>query len=88
MALASVCVPRRTRIVRSAVLNAVNQAYIEAARPILRHILPNAAAPLIVQMSFVFAMTIPSEAARSLLGAGVPPPTPWWGNMMSEAWVF
>lgn len=96
MALAIVYIPRTARIVRSAVLNVVNQAYIEAARSagagnarlILRHILPNAAAPLIVQLTFVFAMAILGEAALSFLGAGVPPPTPSWGNMMSEARVL
>ncbi len=96
MALAIVYVPRTARIVRSAVLNVVNQTYIEAARSagagnarlILRHILPNAAAPLIVQLTFVFAMAILGEAALSFLGAGVPPPTPSWGNMMSEARVL
>ncbi|MFO8059595.1 MAG: ABC transporter permease [Bacillota bacterium] len=96
MALAIVYVPRTARIVRSSVLNVANRTFIEAAksagagnwRLIVRHVLPNAAAPLIVQLTFVFAMAILGEAALSFLGAGVPPPTPSWGNMMSEARVL
>jgi peptide/nickel transport system permease protein len=48
------------------------------------HILPNAMAPLIVQLSFLFAYAVLSEATLSFLGLGAVPPTPTWGNIMSE----
>ena len=48
------------------------------------HILRNTIAPLIIQVSFVFAVAILEEASLSFLGAGVNPRTPSWGNMMGE----
>jgi peptide/nickel transport system permease protein len=48
------------------------------------HILPNAMAPLIVQLSFLFAYAVLSEATLSFLGLGAVPPTPTWGNIMAQ----
>ena len=69
-----------------------DQLYIEAmkavgaspARVILHHILPNVISAVIVQVSFVFASTIITEAALSFLGQGVPAPSPSWGNILYE----
>jgi len=49
-----------------------------------RHILPNAAAPLLVQASYMFASAILVEAALSFIGAGSPPSEPSWGNIIAE----
>jgi peptide/nickel transport system permease protein len=51
---------------------------------LLRHILPNTVAPLIVQGTYVCASAIITEALLSFLGAGIPPETPTWGNIMAE----
>ena len=85
-------VPRSARIVRSAVLVIRETEYIQAAivagagnaRIVFRHLLPNSLGPLVVQMSFVFSYAILAEAALSFLGIGAPPPTPSWGNIISE----
>src|SRR5205814_8374701 len=53
-------------------------------RILRRHILPNSMAPLIVQLSFLFAYAVLSEATLSFLGLGAVPPTPTWGNIMAE----
>lgn len=85
-------IPRVVRLVRSVVLQIRELPYVEAAvsvgsptRKILtRHILPNTIAPLIVQATFVCASAVVVEAILSFLGAGTPPETPSWGNVMAE----
>ena len=85
-------VPRMVRVVRSAVLTIREQPYIDAAiatgtrlhRLLLKHIMPNALAPVIVQATFVFASAVIIEAYLSFLGAGTPPEIPSWGNIMAE----
>jgi peptide/nickel transport system permease protein len=92
IALSIVYTPRTARIVRASVIVLREMEYVQAARAagaghwrILRHhILPNAMAPLIVQLSFLFAYTVLTEATLSFLGVGVVPPTPTWGNIMAE----
>lgn len=92
IALAITYTPRTGRIVRSAVLGIRGAEYVESARLsgaghlriILRHILPNCLAPLLVDLTFVFAYAILAEAALSFLGVGPPPPTPTWGNIIAE----
>jgi peptide/nickel transport system permease protein len=92
IALGVVYVPRSARVVRAAVLTVKDASYVEAARVanasdwwiIMRHILPNCFAPLMIQFSFVFAYAILAEAALSFLGAGPPPPAPTWGNIIAE----
>ena len=86
-------IPRVVRLVRSIVLTIREQTYIEAAtaigtsvpRIMLRHLLPNALPPLIVQATYICASAVLIEAALSFLGAGTPPEVPSWGNIMAEA---
>jgi peptide/nickel transport system permease protein len=92
IAIAVVYIPRTARIVRASVLVVRETEYVQAAvaagagtwRILRHHILPNSLAPLIVQLSFLFAYAVISEATLSFLGLGAPPPTPTWGNIMSE----
>ena len=85
-------VPRVVRLVRSVVLSIREEPYVEAAVAlgartvplIIRHVLPNAVAPLIVQATYVCASAIVIEAILSFLGVGIPPQTPTWGNIMAE----
>lgn len=92
MALSVAEAPRMVRLVRSSVLTLRGEAYIEAARLsgantafiVRRHIFPNILAPVIVQATYVCAVAIISEAGLSFIGAGVPPITPSWGNIMAE----
>lgn len=89
-------VPRVVRLVRSVVLTIREMPYIEAAvvtgvslpRIMLRHLLPNAVAPLIVQATYVFASAVVFEAILSFLGAGTPPEIPSWGNIMAEGRTY
>lgn len=86
-------VPSYARVVRAAVLTVKEQEYIEAARSIgandyriiLKHILPNALAPIIVQATLGVAGAILSCATLSFLGLGIAPPVPEWGSMLSAA---
>lgn len=81
------------RVARSMTLSLREKEYVEAARALgdsklsimVRNILPNAMASLIVLMSFNLASTILSESALSFLGLGVPPSVPTWGGMLSES---
>ena len=85
-------IPRVVRLVRSVVLTIREQPYVEAAisvgarlpKILLRHILPNTLAPLIVQATYVCASAMITEAILSFLGAGTPPDIPSWGNVISE----
>jgi peptide/nickel transport system permease protein len=79
------------RLVRSAVLAIKTSQYVEAARAlgcrdsqiILRYILPNIAAPIMVVATLGLGVAILAESSLSFLGFGVPPPTPSWGGMLS-----
>jgi peptide/nickel transport system permease protein len=85
-------VPRVVRLVRSIVLTIREEPYVESAitvgtpTPLLivRHVLPNTVAPLIVQGTFICASAILIEAILSFLGIGIPPEIPTWGNIMAE----
>ena len=85
-------IPRVTRLVRSLVLTIREEPYVEAAISLgtptwlimLRHILPNCVAPLVVQGTFICASGILVEAILSFLGVGLPPDIPTWGNVMAE----
>lgn len=85
-------IPRVVRLVRSIVLSVREEPYVEAAimagtrvpKLMIRHILPNTTAPLIVQGTFIAASAILVEAILSFLGVGIPPETPSWGNIMAE----
>jgi len=92
IALAIVYTPGTARIVRASVLVVREKLYVEGAtafgagpwRILVRHVLPNSLAPLIVQLTFVFAYAILAEAILSFLGVGPPPPSPTWGNTIAE----
>lgn len=85
-------IPRVARLVRSVVLSAREEPYVEAAislgsslpKIMMRHLLPNTIAPLIVQSTYIAASAILTEAILSFLGAGISPETPTWGNIMAE----
>jgi peptide/nickel transport system permease protein len=85
-------IPRVARLVRSVVLSAREEPYVEAAisvgsslpKIMWRHLMPNTIAPLIVQGTYVCASAILTEAILSFLGAGISPETPTWGNIMAE----
>jgi peptide/nickel transport system permease protein len=85
-------VPRVVRLIRGLVLTLREQPYVDAAiaagtgttRILLRHILPNTVAPLLVQSTYICASAMLTEAILSFLGAGTPPNIPSWGNIMAE----
>ncbi|HTQ01071.1 MAG TPA: ABC transporter permease [Casimicrobiaceae bacterium] len=85
-------IPRVVRLVRSVVLSIREEPYVEAAIAVgtrtplilVRHVLPNTVAPLIVQATYIAATAILIEAILSFLGVGIPPQTPTWGNIMAE----
>ena len=85
-------VPRVVRLVRSIVLSIREEPYVEAAisvgtptpKILVRHVLPNTVAPLIVQGTFICGSAILLEAILSFLGVGIPPEIPTWGNIMAE----
>ena len=84
--------PNTTRIVRGDVLSLREREFIHAAhalglggwRIILRHLIPNVLAPVIVTATLGIGNTIVLEAGLSFLGMGVQPPTPSWGNMIAD----
>nr|WP_234642153.1 ABC transporter permease [Delftia tsuruhatensis] len=89
-------VPRVVRLVRGVILGVRNEPYVEAALTLgtplptlmLRHLVPNTMAPLIVQCTYIFASAILTEAILSFLGAGVPPEVSSWGNIMAEGRAY
>lgn len=93
IAVALVSVPQYMRLVRASVLSLREQDYVAAARAlgfsdariILRHIMPNALAPLIVQATLGIGTSILDAAALSFLGLGAPAPWPEWGRMLNDA---
>lgn len=90
-AIGIVLIPRNSRVVRGAVISTRENQYVEAARAIgchdarivLRHILPNVMAPIIILASVELGAAIMTEASLSFLGYGTPPPAPSWGGMLS-----
>lgn len=85
-------VPRVARLVRGVVLSLREQPYVDAAVAagtrtpmiIIKHILPNTLAPIIVQATYICASAMLTEAILSFIGAGTPPIIPSWGNIMAE----
>ena len=85
-------VPRVVRLVRSIVLSIREEPYVESAVTVgtppallvIRHVLPNTLAPLIVHGTFICASAILIEAILSFLGIGIPTEVPTWGNIMAE----
>jgi peptide/nickel transport system permease protein len=92
LALSLVYMPRTALLVRSTVLSLRELDYVQAARAlgrpdfgvVVRHILPNCMAPLLVQGTFIFAYAVLAEAILGFLGVGVPPYVPSWGNVIAS----
>jgi peptide/nickel transport system permease protein len=92
MAIAVAEVPRVARLVRGVVLSLREQPYVDAAiaggssslRVVIRHILPNTIAPMTVQATYICGSAMIVESILSFIGAGVPPITPTWGNIMAD----
>ncbi len=92
IALGIVYVPQFARIARSTALSVSSEEYVDAARAlgystphiVFREVLPNCISPLLVQASLLMAFAIIAEASLSFLGLGVQPPTPTWGQMVSD----
>lgn len=92
LALTIVYTPGTARLVRASVLQIKEQIYIDAIRVqgatdtriIWKHIMPNVLSVLVIQASYIFAGSVISEAALSFLGAGIPAPTPSWGNIVQS----
>jgi peptide/nickel transport system permease protein len=92
VAITIVEIPRVARLVRGVVLSIREQPYVEAAIAagtssimiMLRHILPNTLAPLMVQATYVCAAAMLLESILSFVGAGIPPTIPSWGNIMAD----
>ena len=88
--------PIFARLTRAQVLAAKHEDYVEAARALgnpdrrilLRHILPNISAPILVQATLAIAAAIIAEASLSFLGLGQQPPAPSWGSMLNTAKNF
>jgi peptide/nickel transport system permease protein len=92
VAIAIVYVPIFARVTRASVLGVREEVYVRASRSVgasdfrllTRHVLPNAAPPIIVQASVSLAFAVLAEAALSFLGLGTQPPNPSWGLMLAE----
>jgi peptide/nickel transport system permease protein len=92
IAIAIVYVPIFARVTRASVLGVREEVYVRASRSVgasdfrllTRHVLPNAAPPIIVQTSISLAFAVLAEAALSFLGLGTQPPNPSWGLMLAE----
>jgi peptide/nickel transport system permease protein len=93
LAVGIVYAPTFARVARAPTLSVARLPYIEAARAVglagwrimLRHVLPNIAAPLLVQTTVSLSTAILTEAGLSFLGVGTQPPAPSWGLMLSAA---
>jgi peptide/nickel transport system permease protein len=89
-------IPRVVRLVRAVVLSIREQTFVQGAVAagtrtwaiLLRHILPNALTPIIVQATYIAASAVLIEAYLGFLGVGTPPETPSWGNIIAEGRNF
>lgn len=88
--------PFLARLARAQTLVVKNELYVDAARCfgtsttriIIRHILPNAVQPIIVQITLLLAIALLAEASLSFLGLGVQPPQPSWGSMLARGYIY
>ena len=95
-AIGFVNIPVFARLIRAQVLSVREMEYVMAARAVglkplrlmIRHILPNVTAPIIVQSSLMVSHAIITEASLSFLGVGVRPPEPTWGSMLSTGYRY
>ena len=96
IALSIATTPHTARVVRASVLVGRELDYVEAARALgasdlrilFRHVLINSLGPLIVRLTYVFAIAILAEAALSFVGAGPPPPAPTFGSIIAQGRDF
>lgn len=96
IAIGIVYTPIFARVTRASALSVREEVYVRAARSIGagdvrimgRHVLPNVAAPVIVQTSVSLAFAILAEAALSFIGLGTQPPEPSWGRMLADGRGF
>jgi peptide/nickel transport system permease protein len=96
IAIGIVYAPAFARVIRGSVLSVMAEAYVESARVVgasdmrimLRHLLPNIMAPIIVLTTVYLSTAILSEASLSFLGLGTQPPEPSWGGMLNAARRF
>jgi len=96
IALSIAATPHTARIVRASVMVVREMEYVEAARALgaghmrilLRHVLANAMAPLVVRVTYVFAVAILNEAVLSYIGVGPPPPAPTFGAIIANGRDF
>ena len=96
IAIAIVFVPSFVRLLRGEVIAVREEAYIESARSlgatskrlVARHVVPNVASPIIIQMALALGFALLTEAGLSFLGVGEQPPTPSWGGMLQEGFQF
>lgn len=96
IALSIAATPHTARIVRASVMVVREMEFVEAARALgaghtrilLRHIMANAMAPLMVRMTYVFAVAILNEAVLSFIGVGPPPPAPTFGAIIANGRDF
>nr|WP_246218094.1 ABC transporter permease [Jiella pacifica] len=88
--------PNIARLIRIQTIVVKNELYVDAARTfgmsvpriIIRHILPNAIQPIIVQVTLMLAVALLAEASLSFLGLGVQPPHPSWGQMLARGYSY
>jgi peptide/nickel transport system permease protein len=93
IAIAVTRIPFGGRVIRSVVLSLKEMAFVEAARSLgasnlrimAQHILPQCIAPFLILATTHLGVAIIIEASLGFLGVGIPPPTPTWGNMLSDA---
>lgn len=96
LSLGFLSIPAYARIVRGSVLSARQELYVEAARSVgvqsgrimLRHILPNVVAPLIILSSMRFGGALLTGAGLSFIGLGAQPPSPEWGAILSTGRMY
>ena len=92
LALALAYMPVFARVIRSSILSVKDQEFVEAARAcgtsdariILRHIIPTAVGPIIVQATLAMGSSILTISSLSFMGMGIQPPRPEWGTMLYE----
>jgi peptide/nickel transport system ATP-binding protein len=96
IAIAIVFIPSFVRLLRGEVIAVREEAYIESARSlgatsnrlVARHVVPNVASPIIIQLALALGFALLTEAGLSFLGIGEQPPTPSWGGMLQEGFQF
>jgi peptide/nickel transport system ATP-binding protein len=96
IAIAVVFVPSFVRLIRGEVIAVREETYVESSqslgvgpsRLIRSHIFPNVSSPIVIQVALALGFALLAEAGLSFLGLGAQPPTPSWGNMLSEAYNF